>query len=97
MTQIPDESSSSTITGIRIGSTEDSGVAGTIGSGLTGTYGTLTVNADGSYTYVADQDAADALDLDDTAIDYFNYTVTSGTQTDTAVLAITVTGLNDDP
>ena len=42
-------------------------------------------------------DAADALDLGDTAIDYFNYTVTSGTQTDTAVLAITVTGLNDDP
>ena len=93
----PDDSSTSTITGIRIGSTEDSGVAGTIGSGLTGTYGTLTVNANGSYTYVADQDAADALDLGDTAIDYFNYTVTSGTQTDTAVLAITVTGLNDDP
>jgi VCBS repeat-containing protein len=93
----PDDSSTSTITGIRIGSTEDSGVAGTIGSGLTGTYGTLTVNANGSYTYVADQDAADALDLGDTAIDYFNYTVTSGTQTDTAVLAITITGLNDDP
>ncbi|MDC0967998.1 VCBS domain-containing protein [Alphaproteobacteria bacterium] len=93
----PDDSSTSTITGIRIGSTEDSGVAGTIGSGLTGTYGTLTVNANGSYTYVADQDAADALDLGDTAIDYFNYTVTSGSQTDTAVLAITVTGLNDDP
>ena len=33
----------------------------------------------------------------DTAIDYFNYTVTSGSQTDTAVLAITVTGLNDAP
>ena len=93
----PDDSSSSTITGIRLGNTEDSGVAGTIGSALTGTYGTLTVNANGSYTYAADQTAADALDAGDTAIDYFNYTVTSGSQTDTAVLAITVTGLNDAP
>ena len=93
----PDDSSSSTITGIRLGNTEDSGVAGTIGSALTGTYGTLTVNANGSYTYAADQTAADALDAGYTAIDYFNYTVTSGSQTDTAVLAITVTGLNDAP
>ena len=45
----PDDSSSSTITCIRIGSTEDSGVHGTIGSGFIGTYGTLTLNANGSY------------------------------------------------
>ena len=93
----PDDSSSSTITGIRIGSTEDSGVPGTIGSGLIGTYGTLTLNANGSYSYAADQSGADALDAGDTAIDYFNYTVTSGSQTDTAVIAITVTGINDAP
>ena len=92
-----DTTSTSTITAIRTGSTEGSGTAGSIGSGLTGTYGTLTVNADGSYSYVADQSAADDLDLNDTAIDYFNYTVTSGSQTDIAVLAITVTGINDAP
>ena len=93
----PDTNSTSTITAIRKGGTEGSGDAGTIGSGLTGTYGTLTVNANGSYTYVADQAAADALDTGDTVTDVFNYTVTSGSQTDTAVLTITVTGINDAP
>ena len=33
------------------------------GTSVTGTYGTLTIGADGSYTYVADQSAADDLDL----------------------------------
>ena len=33
------------------------------GTSVTGTYGTLTIGADGSYTYVADQDAADALNV----------------------------------
>ena len=93
----PDTNSTSTITAIRKGGTEGSGDAGTIGSGLTGTYGTLTVNANGSYSYVADQAAADALDTGDTVTDVFNYTVTSGSQTDTAVLTITVTGINDAP
>ena len=55
-----------TITAIRTGSTEGSGTAGPIGSALTGTYGQLTLAADGSYTYVANQDAADALDVGDT-------------------------------
>ena len=40
----------------------------------------LTLNADGSYTYVADQDAANSLKRGDSAIDYFNYTVTDGTK-----------------
>ena len=57
----------------------------------------MTLNANGSYSYTADQSGADALDAGDTAIDYFNYTVTSGSQTDTAVIAITVTGINDAP
>ena len=52
---------------------------------------------DGSYTYVADQDAADALDAGDTVTDVFNYTISDGTATDTALLTITVTGVNDDP
>jgi len=90
-----DDSSSSSITAIRIGASEGNGVSGTVGSALTGTYGTLTLNADGSYTYVADQAAADALDAGDTVTDSFNYTVTSGSQTDTATLVFTVTGIND--
>ena len=36
---------------------------------LTGTYGQLTLGADGTYTYVADQDAADALDASGTVTD----------------------------
>ena len=61
-----------------MGSTEGEGAAGTLGQALTGTYGQLTLNANGSYTYVANQDAADALDAGDTATDVFNYTVSDG-------------------
>ena len=78
-------------------SAEGSGTAGTIGQALTGTYGQLTLNADGSYTYDANQDAANVLDSGDYVYDYFNYTVTSGSQTDTAVIRITVGGVNDAP
>ena len=93
----PDDSSSQSITAIRLGSTEGSGTAGTIGQALTGTYGQLTLNADGSYTYAANQDATNILDHGDYVYDYFNYTVTSGSQTDTAVIRITVYGVNDAP
>ena len=67
-----DDSSSSSITAIRIGANEGNGVSGTVGSALTGTYGNLTINANGSYTYVADQAAADDLDAGDIQNDYFN-------------------------
>ncbi len=92
-----DDSASLTVTAVRVGSTEGSGTAGTVGSALTGTYGQLTLNANGSYTYVANQDVADALDVDDTVTDTFNYTVNDGTETDIAVITITVIGVNDDP
>ena len=55
----------------------------------------MTLNADGSYTYTADQDAANSLKRGDSAIDYFNYTVSDGTGTDTALITITVIGVND--
>ena len=42
-----------TVASVRLGATEGSGNAGTLGSALTGTYGQLTMNANGSYTYVA--------------------------------------------
>jgi VCBS repeat-containing protein len=62
---------------------------------LTGTYGVLTVDSDGSYSYAATTSGADGLAHGATAIDYFTYTVRdhSGGDTDTAELAITVTGV----
>ena len=86
-----------TVTAVRLGSSEGSGTAGTVGSALTGTYGQLTLNSNGSYTYVANQTAADNLDAGDVATDSFNYTVSDGTATDTAVITITVIGINDAP
>ncbi len=86
-----------TVTAVRLGSSEGSGTAGTVGSALTGTYGQLTLNSNGSYTYVANQTAADNLDAGDVATDTFNYTVSDGTATDTAVITITVIGINDAP
>jgi VCBS repeat-containing protein len=65
-----DASASLTVTAIRVGSSEGSGTAGSIGSALTGTYGQLTIAADGSYSYVANQDAADALDVGDSVTDH---------------------------
>ena len=58
-----DASSTLTINAIRLGNTEGAGTAGTVGSPLTGTYGQLTLQANGSYYYIANQAAADALDL----------------------------------
>ena len=92
------DSDTLTVTAIRTGSSEGSGTAGSIDSALTGTYGQLTIAANGSYTYVANQDAADALDPGDVVTDTFNYTVSDGQgETDIAVLTITVNGINDAP
>ena len=62
-----------------------------------GTYGTIVINEDGSYRYTADQDAADALDPGDEVTDLFTYTISDGETTDTAEIAIKVTGVNDQP
>ena len=92
-----DVSGSFTITAIRTGreSATSGTTAGTIGQALNGTYGVLTVAADGSYSYAATRSGADGLAAGATAIDYFTYTVRdhSGGDTDTAELAITVTGV----
>ena len=56
---------------------------------VTGTYGTLTIGSDGSYQYVADQDAADALDSGDELVnDVFTYTITDGTNIRVMILHI---------
>ena len=67
------------------------------GTQVTGTYGTLTIGADGSYTYAATQDAADVLDVGETATDVFVYTLSDGTASTTANLTITILGANDAP
>jgi VCBS repeat-containing protein len=92
-----DASASLTVTAIRVGSSEGSGTAGSIGSALTGTYGQLTIAANGSYSYVANQAAADALDVGDSVTDTFNYTLSDGTATDIGVITITILGANDNP
>ena len=92
------DGSSLTISAIRTGTeAAGTGTSGTVGSSLTGTYGTLTIQSTGAYTYVADLAATEALDAGDVAIDYFTYTLSDGTATDTAQLTIKVTGVNDAP
>ncbi|WP_281238131.1 Ig-like domain-containing protein [Flavobacterium praedii] len=90
-----DTGSTKTVTAIRLGNTEGSGTAGTLGSILTGTYGDLIINTNGSYTYVANN--AQTLAAGATAHDYFNYTMSDGTFTDVAIIDITITGMNDAP
>ncbi len=90
-----DDTANLVVSAVRVGSSEGSGTAGTLGQALTGTYGQLTLNANGSYSYVANQDAADALDDGDTATDVFNYTVSDGTATDTATITITILGADE--
>ena len=88
-----------TITEVRTGGTVNSGTAGTIGSALVGTYGSLTLNADGSYTYAVNNSnpTVDALKSGESLTDSFNYTVSDGQATATAVLTMTINGSNDTP
>ncbi|WP_456784475.1 cadherin domain-containing protein [Bradyrhizobium sp. USDA 4516] len=88
-----------TVSAIRVGGVEGVGTAGTLGADLLGAHGTLTMNVDGSYTYVVNQNdsAVQALNVGQTTTDTFNYTVTDGNLTDTAVLTVTINGANDAP
>src|SRR5262249_57937527 len=87
------------VSAIRTGATENAGTAGTVGAALTGAHGTLTLNANGTYTYVVnDSDpTVQALNVGDTLTDSFNYTVSDGSLTDTAVLTLTINGADDAP
>jgi len=91
------DNDSLSITEIRVGQSEGGGRSGTIGSALIGQYGTLTLNSNGSYTYAADNDSINTLKRGESVIEYFNYTVSDGTNTDTAVIAITINGISDPP
>ncbi|QEP44916.1 hypothetical protein D5085_18305 [Ectothiorhodospiraceae bacterium BW-2] len=95
------EGDSSSITAVRVGSSENSGTAGTVGAPLAGSYGNLTLNSDGSYSYVIDNATAaiNALNSGQTLTDYFNYTFTDNgsplAASDSAVLTVTIVGTND--
>jgi large repetitive protein len=67
---------------------------------ITGTYGTLTINgATGAYTYTLDNSnlAVQALDLNETIIDSFIYTITDAAANDTATLYVTILGTESGP
>ena len=85
-----DTGNSLTITGIS---------GGSLGSYLDGTYGKIRLYSTGQYDYIADKDAADALDAGDSATDIFTYTVDdqtgSANATNTGTITIKVLGLND--
>ncbi|MBS0340274.1 MAG: VCBS domain-containing protein, partial [Proteobacteria bacterium] len=89
------------VSAVRTGQESGSGTTGTVGQALQGLYGTLTLNANGSYTYVVDNSNATVQALrqsGDTLVEYFTYTVKDlGSLTDTAQLAITIQGANDNP
>ena len=86
-----DDAASLVVSAVRVGSSEGSGTAGTLGDSLNGTYGALTLNANGSYSYVASDDIS-GLRSGQTVTDVFNYTVSDGTATDTATITITILG-----
>ncbi|MBF0628007.1 MAG: tandem-95 repeat protein [Magnetococcales bacterium] len=88
-----------TLAAIRLGGEKGSGSAGTLGMPLAGQYGQLTVGADGAFTYAVNETlpAVEALKRDQTLVERFNYTVTDGTSSDSAVLTITIQGTNDAP
>ena len=91
-----DVSGSLTITDIRTGPKDGTGIDGSVNVALQGEYGTLTVHPNGSYTYIADQTKSDELVTGQTGTDIFTYTVSDGTETSTAQLTFTVTGVNDN-
>ena len=74
------DSGSLIVTAIRTGGTVGAGTAGTLGTGLVGAHGTLTIGANGSYTYVVNENDAivQALNVDQSTTDTFNYTVSDG-------------------
>ena len=89
------------VASLRIGADEGSGASG-IDSGTTltyvGAYGTLVITkATGAYVYTVTNGATDHLVAGAQVSESFNYTVTDGTLSDTAVLAFTITGTNDAP
>ncbi|MGG8495385.1 beta strand repeat-containing protein, partial [Tenacibaculum sp. TC6] len=74
------------------------GNAANVGTAYVGTYGTIVVNADGSYEYFVDttNPLVAALLVGQTLTETFSYTLSDGTNTDTANLIITINGSGID-
>lgn len=67
---------------------------------IVGNFGTLVINENtGAYTYTLDNSnpTVDALGVGQSTTDVFTYTLTDGTDTDTADLTITINGQNNLP
>src|SRR4029079_9874798 len=98
-TDVDNSNASLAVSSFRAGAAEGAGSAGTLGSGLAGAHGTLTLNRNGTYTYVVNENDAtvQALNVGQTTTDSFNYTVSDGNLTDTAVLTVTINGANYAP
>ena len=76
---------------------EINGNAGDVGQPVALASGAiLQVNSDGSLSYDPDGNF-DSLALNESALDGFEYTLTDLMLTDTALVSVTITGLNDDP
>src|SRR5262249_19143355 len=84
---------------IRAGAVAGSGAAGTLGAALIGQHGSLTLSASGGFTYVVNNSdpSVDALNASGTITDAFNYTLSDGISSSTAVLTISIHGANDAP
>lgn len=85
-----DPDAGATLTYQIVGETPD----GSGNTTLVGSYGTLTVHSDGSYAYAANDAAIEALTGGSVA-DTFTVSSSDGTLSDTAVLTVNVTGVND--
>jgi VCBS repeat-containing protein len=85
------------VSGIRVGGTSTSGVAGTVGVALKGLYGSLTINSNGTYTYVVDNSniTVNALAKGESLQELFTYTATNGQASASAAIVINVNGAND--
>jgi VCBS repeat-containing protein len=94
-----DAGATRTVTAVRLGAIEGSGTAGTVGSAFVGQYGTLTLGSAGAYSYVVNNGlaAVQALRPGQSLTESFNYTVSDGALTDTAMLTVTINGANDAP
>ena len=88
---------------VDIVSDDTSNVTTIDGSGnfiIVGQYGTLVVNGEtGDYTYTVDDanPSVDALNIGESVMESFTYTVSDGILSDSATLSLTVNGSNDAP
>jgi VCBS repeat-containing protein len=73
------------------------GSAASVGTNVVRSFGTFNIAANGIFTYTLDNTNAqvNGLNAGQTLTDNITYTVTAGSETSTATLAITITGVTD--